>query len=59
MRHRLLRRAGYWFERFASLRIEFDVASEFRYRQAPLKGGGLALFVSKSGESADTLATLR
>ena len=49
----------YWFERFARLPVEIDVASEFRYREAPLKAGGLALFVSQSGETADTLATLR
>jgi glucosamine--fructose-6-phosphate aminotransferase (isomerizing) len=51
--------AKYWFERFARLPVEIDVASEFRYREAPLKPGGLALFVSQSGETADTLATLR
>jgi glucosamine--fructose-6-phosphate aminotransferase (isomerizing) len=49
----------YWFERFARLPVEIDVASEFRYREAPLKAGGLAVFVSQSGETADTLATLR
>jgi len=49
----------YWFERFARLPVEIDVASEFRYREAPLKPGGLAIFVSQSGETADTLATLR
>jgi glucosamine--fructose-6-phosphate aminotransferase (isomerizing) len=51
--------AKYWFERFARLSVEVDVASEFRYREAPLKAGGLAVFVSQSGETADTLATLR
>ncbi len=51
--------AKYWFERFARLSVEIDVASEFRYREAPLKAGGLAIFVSQSGETADTLATLR
>jgi glucosamine--fructose-6-phosphate aminotransferase (isomerizing) len=51
--------AKYWFERFARLPVEIDVASEFRYREAPLKEGGLAIFVSQSGETADTLATLR
>ena len=51
--------AKYWFERFARLPVEIDVASEFRYREAPLKPGGLAIFVSQSGETADTLATLR
>jgi glucosamine--fructose-6-phosphate aminotransferase (isomerizing) len=49
----------YWFERFARLPVEIDVASEFRYREAPLRPGGLAIFVSQSGETADTLATLR
>ena len=51
--------AKYWFERFARLPVEIDFASEFRYREAPLKAGGLAIFVSQSGETADTLATLR
>jgi glucosamine--fructose-6-phosphate aminotransferase (isomerizing) len=49
----------YWFERFARLPVEIDVASEFRYREAPFAPGNLALFVSQSGETADTLATLR
>ena len=49
----------YWFERFARLPVEIDVASEFRYRGAPMDEGNLALFVSQSGETADTLATLR
>src|SRR5215471_15675511 len=49
----------YWFERFARLPVEINVASEFRYREAPLAEGGLAIFVSQSGETADTLATLR
>jgi glucosamine--fructose-6-phosphate aminotransferase (isomerizing) len=51
--------AKYWFERFARLPVEIDVASEFRYREVPLQPGGLAIFVSQSGETADTLATLR
>ena len=51
--------AKYWFERFARLPVEIDVASEFRYREAPLRPGGLAIFVSQSGETADTLASLR
>jgi glucosamine--fructose-6-phosphate aminotransferase (isomerizing) len=51
--------AKYWFERFARLPVEIDVASEFRYREVPLSAGGLAIFVSQSGETADTLATLR
>jgi glutamine---fructose-6-phosphate transaminase (isomerizing) len=49
----------YWFERFARMPVEVDVASEFRYREAPFAPGNLALFVSQSGETADTLATLR
>ena len=51
--------AKYWFERFARLPVEIDVASEFRYREAPFSPGGLAIFVSQSGETADTLACLR
>ncbi len=51
--------AKYWFERFARLSVEIDIASEFRYREAPLSPGDLAIFVSQSGETADTLATLR
>jgi glutamine---fructose-6-phosphate transaminase (isomerizing) len=51
--------AKYWFERFARLPVEIDVASEFRYREVPMTAGGLAMFVSQSGETADTLATLR
>jgi glucosamine--fructose-6-phosphate aminotransferase (isomerizing) len=49
----------YWLERYARLPVEIDIASEFRYREPPLAPGGLALFVSQSGETADTLATLR
>jgi glucosamine--fructose-6-phosphate aminotransferase (isomerizing) len=49
----------YWFERIARLPVEVDIASEFRYREAPLTEGGLALVVSQSGETADTLAALR
>jgi glutamine---fructose-6-phosphate transaminase (isomerizing) len=49
----------YWFERYARLPVEIDIASEFRYREAPLPEGGLALFISQSGETADTLAGLR
>jgi glutamine---fructose-6-phosphate transaminase (isomerizing) len=48
----------YWFERFARIPVEIDVASEFRYREAPLDKGELAIFVSQSGETADTLASL-
>src|SRR6202142_3299814 len=51
--------AKYWFERFAKLPVEIDIASEFRYREAPLEPGDLAIFISQSGETADTLATLR
>jgi glucosamine--fructose-6-phosphate aminotransferase (isomerizing) len=51
--------AKYWFERYARLPVEIDVASEFRYREAPMNEGDLAIFVSQSGETADTLASLR
>ncbi|HVL71928.1 MAG TPA: glutamine--fructose-6-phosphate transaminase (isomerizing) [Beijerinckiaceae bacterium] len=51
--------AKYWFERLARLPVEIDIASEFRYREAPLDPGGLAIVVSQSGETADTLASLR
>jgi glucosamine--fructose-6-phosphate aminotransferase (isomerizing) len=51
--------AKYWFERFAHLPVEVDIASEYRYRSAPLGPGGLAIVVSQSGETADTLASLR
>ncbi len=51
--------AKYWFERFARLPVDIDVASEFRYREPPLEKGGLSLFISQSGETADTLAALR
>jgi glucosamine--fructose-6-phosphate aminotransferase (isomerizing) len=49
----------YWFERWARLPVEIDIASEFRYREAPLRKGDLAIFISQSGETADTLAALR
>jgi len=49
----------YWFEKLARLPVELDIASEFRYREMPLDAGGLALFISQSGETADTLAALR
>jgi len=49
----------YWIERYARVPVEIDIASELRYREAPLPKGGLSLFVSQSGETADTLATLR
>jgi glutamine---fructose-6-phosphate transaminase (isomerizing) len=51
--------AKYWFERIARLPVEIDIASEFRYRDAPLEPGELMIVVSQSGETADTLATLR
>jgi glucosamine--fructose-6-phosphate aminotransferase (isomerizing) len=51
--------AKYWFEQFARVPVDIDVASEFRYRQPVLEKGGLALFISQSGETADTLAALR
>ena len=51
--------AKYWFERFARLPVDLDIASEFRYREAPLPKNGLAIVVSQSGETADTLASLR
>ena len=51
--------AKYWIERYARLPVEIDVASEMRYREAPLPANGLAIFISQSGETADTLATLR
>jgi glucosamine--fructose-6-phosphate aminotransferase (isomerizing) len=50
--------AKYWFERYARLPVEVDIASEFRYREAPLPKNGLALVISQSGETADTLAAL-
>jgi glucosamine--fructose-6-phosphate aminotransferase (isomerizing) len=49
----------YWFEKLARLPVEIDIASEFRYRETPLERDGLALFISQSGETADTLAALR
>ncbi len=51
--------AKYWFERLARVPVELDVASEFRYREAPLRKDDLAIFISQSGETADTLAALR
>ena len=51
--------AKYWFERLGRVPVEIDVASEFRYREAPLRKGDLAIFISQSGETADTLAALR
>ncbi|USG63233.1 glutamine--fructose-6-phosphate transaminase (isomerizing) [Sneathiella marina] len=51
--------AKYWFEKVADLSVEVDIASEFRYRNMPLREGGLAMFISQSGETADTLAALK
>ena len=51
--------AKYWFEQLAELPVEVDIASEFRYREPPLSPASFALFVSQSGETADTLAALR
>jgi glucosamine--fructose-6-phosphate aminotransferase (isomerizing) len=51
--------AKYWFEKVARLPTEVDIASEFRYREAPLTKNGMAIVVSQSGETADTLAALR
>jgi glutamine---fructose-6-phosphate transaminase (isomerizing) len=51
--------AKYWIERLARLPVEIDVASEYRYREAPVDDGGLTLVISQSGETADTLASLR
>ena len=51
--------AKYWFEQLARIPVEVDIASEFRYREPPLPGGTVAIFVSQSGETADTLAALR
>ncbi|WP_170369334.1 glutamine--fructose-6-phosphate transaminase (isomerizing) [Ruegeria arenilitoris] len=51
--------AKYWFEQLARMPVEVDIASEFRYREPPITDRTLALFVSQSGETADTLAALR
>ncbi|MBN2905596.1 MAG: glutamine--fructose-6-phosphate transaminase (isomerizing) [Rhodobacteraceae bacterium] len=51
--------AKYWIEQLAGLPVDVDVASEFRYREPPIPAGTLAIFVSQSGETADTLAALR
>jgi len=51
--------AKYWFERLARLPVDIDIASEFRYREQPLSPNGLSIVVSQSGETADTLASLR
>ena len=57
--HLACKTAKYWFERYARLPVEVDVASEFRYREPPIPPRTLAVFVSQSGETADTLAALR
>jgi glucosamine--fructose-6-phosphate aminotransferase (isomerizing) len=49
----------YWFERIARLPVDIDIASEFRYREAPMNDRMAAMFISQSGETADTLASLR
>jgi len=51
--------AKYWFEKIARISIDLDVASEFRYREPPVEKNNLAIVVSQSGETADTLAALR
>ncbi len=51
--------AKYWLEQIARVPVDVDIASEFRYRTPPMAPGGLALFISQSGETADTLAALR
>jgi glucosamine--fructose-6-phosphate aminotransferase (isomerizing) len=51
--------AKYWFEQIARIPCEIDIASEFRYREAPMPEGGVAIFVSQSGETLDTLEALR
>ncbi|WP_304193630.1 glutamine--fructose-6-phosphate transaminase (isomerizing) [Lentibacter algarum] len=51
--------AKYWFEQIAGMPVEVDIASEFRYREPPITERTAALFVSQSGETADTLAALR
>jgi len=51
--------AKYWFEQIAGISVEVDIASEFRYREAPMPENGVALFISQSGETLDTLEALR
>ncbi|HIM73052.1 MAG TPA: glutamine--fructose-6-phosphate transaminase (isomerizing) [Alphaproteobacteria bacterium] len=51
--------ARYWFEEIADLPVDIDVASEYRYRKVPVQDGVLGLFISQSGETADTVAALR
>ncbi|MBL4588527.1 MAG: glutamine--fructose-6-phosphate transaminase (isomerizing) [Alphaproteobacteria bacterium] len=51
--------AKYWFEKYAHLPVEVDIASEFRYRESPMAKDGVALFISQSGETADTIAAMK
>ena len=51
--------AKYWIEKLAKIPVEIDIASEFRYREPPIEHATVAIFVSQSGETADTLAALR
>ncbi|GGF84136.1 glutamine--fructose-6-phosphate aminotransferase [isomerizing] [Azorhizobium oxalatiphilum] len=51
--------AEYWFERFGRVPVNIDIASEFRYRETPLQPDGVTIVISQSGETADTLASLR
>ena len=51
--------AKFWIERYAKVSVEVDISSEFRYRESPLPNNGLTIFISQSGETADTLAALR
>ncbi len=51
--------AEYWFERFGRIPVSTDIASEFRYRETPLNARGVTIVISQSGETADTLASLR
>jgi glucosamine--fructose-6-phosphate aminotransferase (isomerizing) len=51
--------AKYWLEQYARIPVEIDVASEFRYREAPMPEDGLAVFISQSGETMDTISSLR
>ena len=51
--------AKYWFEEFASIAVEVDIASEFRYQKLPLTGKETAIFVSQMGETADTMPALK
>ncbi|MCP6060440.1 SIS domain-containing protein, partial [Klebsiella pneumoniae] len=48
-----------WFERFGRVPVSTDIASEFRYRETPLTPDGITIVISQSGETADTLASLR